>query len=95
VPTPVSAADLSALAQTATRFAVEVRARQASFSFQLPPSATPSGLADTCAQHLVIDADVRQRALETLDVQERVRLVTRELASQSAALSTAFPPTLN
>ncbi|MBK7586059.1 MAG: LON peptidase substrate-binding domain-containing protein [Myxococcales bacterium] len=95
VATAVAAADLSALVHTATTFAFEVRRREAGFSFHLPPDATPGELADACAQHLVIDSELRQRALETLDVRERVRLVTGELASQSAALSSAPAHTLN
>lgn len=95
VPTEVSSADFSALAQTATAFAHEVRKREPRFSFHLPTGATPGELADACAQHLVIDADARQRALETLDVRERVQLVTHELVSQTAALSEGRSEILN
>jgi hypothetical protein len=37
----------------------------------------------------VLDADIRQEALETLDVASRVRLVTGELVSQTARLTSA------
>jgi len=84
----VSESDRSALAHTATTFAFEVKKRDPSFSFRTAPNISPGELADACAHHLVIDSQVRQRVLETLDVADRVRIVTSELASQSAELGT-------
>jgi Lon protease-like protein len=95
VETHVSDSARSALVQAATAFALEVKKRDPSFVFHLPPKATPGELADACAHHLVIDPDTRQRVLETLDVAERVRIVTSEIASQSAALTGVRPHTLN
>ena len=93
--TNVPEADLMALAHTATGFALEVKKRDASFSFRLPAKAAPGELADLCAHHLVIDPEARQRALETLDVAERIRIVTSELASQNAALGARTNGALN
>lgn len=89
VDTPVSGADLAALLGAATAFAHEVRRRDASFTFELAPNLSPGAAADACAHHLVIDIEARQRALETLDVAERVHLVTAELAAQHGALAGA------
>lgn len=89
VETPVPSGDLAALRTTATGFAHEVRKRDPSFGFELPPSLAPGALADLCAHHLVIDVETRQRVLETLDVAERVRIVTAELAAQQTALAGA------
>ena len=95
VATSVAPPDLAALAHTATFFASEVKKRDPSFTFHLPPNLEPGPLADACTHHLVIDIDARQRVLEELDVRNRVELVTRELASQTAALSGSRNNTLN
>jgi ATP-dependent Lon protease len=86
---PVSAADRSALLAQATSFAQEVHKRDPSFTLRLPASLEAGAIADLCAHHLLIDAGVRQRVLEALDVAERVRIVTCELATQLAALRTS------
>jgi len=85
-PAVIPASDRTALLAEATAFAGEVHKREASFSFRLPPSLEPGAIADLCAHHLVIDARARQKILEELDVVERVRLVTSELAVQHGAL---------
>lgn len=95
IATSVAPADLTALAHAATSFAAEVKKRDPSFEFRLPPNLSPGALADVCTHHLVIDIDVRQAVLEELDVRNRVQLVTRELASQNQALSGARNKTLN
>ena len=87
IDTSVSNADLSGLASAATAFAGEVKKRDPGFAFHLQPNLPPGAVADACAHHLVIDIEAKQKALEELDVRNRVQLVTRELASQSAALS--------
>ncbi len=86
VPSVVPVAERTALLAEATSFAGEVARRDESFSFKLPPSLEPGAIADLCAHHLVIDAAARQRILETLDVTERVRMVTAELALQHGSL---------
>jgi ATP-dependent Lon protease len=95
VPTSVAPADLTALAHAATSFVSEVKKRDPSFGFHWPPNLAPGALADLCTHHLVIDIEVRQKVLEELDVRNRVQLVTRELASQNAALSGPRNKTLN
>lgn len=94
-PSVVSAADRTALLAEATAFAGEVHKRDPSFSFRLPPSLEPGRVADLCAHHLVIDAQARQRILEELEVAERVRLVTSELALQHGALRATSQGTLH
>jgi ATP-dependent Lon protease len=82
-------ADRTALLAQATSFAQEVHKRDPSFSLRLPTSLETGAIADLCAHHLVIDAAMRQKILEELDVAERVRLVMTELAAQQAALRTS------
>ena len=86
VPSVVPAAERTALLAEATSFAGEVAKRDESFSFRLPQSLEPGAIADICAHHLIIDAPARQRILETCDVTERVRMVTKELAIQHGSI---------
>ncbi len=95
ITTSVSSSDLTALAHTATSFAAEVKKRDPSFTFHFQPNLPPGALADVCTHHLIIDIEARQRVLEELDIRNRVQLVTRELASQNAALSGPRNKTLN
>lgn len=95
VASPVPDADLAALAHAATAFALAVKRRDSRFSFELPRAASAGELADFCARQLLIDVAARQQVLETLDVAERVRFVTRELASQSIALGRPSTERLN
>jgi len=85
--THVPDAERSALVNIAAAFAAEVRKRDPAFAFYSAPNLSPGALADAYAHQLVIDSVVRQRVLETLDVLERIRIVTSEIASQNAALS--------
>jgi ATP-dependent Lon protease len=78
--------DLTALVAAATDFVREVRRHDSEFSFELPSSRGAGILADVCAAHLVVDADVRQRLLEELDDAARVRAVIEELATQRLSL---------
>ncbi len=94
-PAIVPAAERTALLAEATAFAGEVARRDDSFSFRLPQSLEPGAIADLCAHHLVIDAAARQRILETLDVNARVRMVTAELAVQHGSLRKIEPSTLH
>jgi ATP-dependent Lon protease len=93
--TPVPAADRAALLAQATSFAQEVHKHDPSFTLRLPASLETGAIADLCAHHLLIDASVRQGILEELDVAERVRLVTAELAAQHVALRTSERSTLH
>lgn len=82
----VPESDHAALVAAATDFAREVRRHDADFSFELPSSRGAGILADVCAAHLIVDADVRQRLLEELDDAVRVRAVVEELAGQRLSL---------
>jgi|SRR5215471_2554281 len=78
--------DVVALLTTATAFAADIRAREPSFDFSVPPQTQPATAADLAAHHLVVDARERQTLLETLDVAERVRRTTQALALQHATM---------
>jgi len=86
VHTHVPEKDHAALVAAATDFVREVRRHDSDFSFELPQSRGPGVLADVCAAHLIVDADVRQRLLEELDDAARVRVVIEELAAQRLSL---------
>jgi len=86
VHTHVTDEDHAALVAAATDFVREVRRYDTDFSFELPSSRGPGILADVCAAHLIVDADVRQRLLEELDDAARVRAVIEELAAQRLSL---------
>ncbi len=79
---PVPEQDAAALVAAATAFAAEVRRHDPEFGFHVPESLSPGVLADVCAAHLIVDADVRQQLLEELDDKARVQTVIEELASQ-------------
>jgi ATP-dependent Lon protease len=78
--------DQTSLIAAATDFVREVRRHDSDFSFELPQSRSAGILADVCAAHLIVDADVRQRLLEELDDAVRVRAVIEELAAQRLSL---------
>lgn len=86
VHTRVTDKDHAALVAAATDFVREVRRHDGDFSFELPSSRGAGVLADVCAAHLIVDADVRQRLLEELDDAARVRAVIEELAAQRLSL---------
>jgi hypothetical protein len=85
----VSDVERAALQAAAAGFVAEVRRRDLDVELELPEGLDVGGMADLCAQHIVLDADIRQEALEELDVASRVRLVTGELVSQTARLTSA------
>jgi ATP-dependent Lon protease len=76
--TPVSAVERTGLLAAASAFAGSAGKRD----FELPSGIPVGATADLCAHHLVTDPQARQRALEELDVAERVRFVTATLAEQ-------------
>jgi Lon protease-like protein len=82
----VPEADRSALLATATMFAGEVTKHDPAFAFRLPASVDAGSVADACAFHLVVDANVRQAILEELDPRLRVRMVMDQLALQHGAM---------
>jgi len=83
--TAVPDTDVAALVSAATRFSSRVRDRKRQ-ELQLPATYQPGPLADACAASLVIEAEERQRVLETLNIAERVRLCCELLAVQDALL---------
>ena len=82
----VPPADIAALISAATSFATMVRERDADFELRLPREGDAGALADLCAAQLLLDGRDRQKALELLDVCERVRFVTENVALQRLAL---------
>ena len=86
LPLDVATWDRTALLASAAAFSAELEKQDRRFSFRLPPHLSPGGMADHCAQHLVIDPSVRQALLGERNPRERVRLVLAELAMQHAAL---------
>jgi ATP-dependent Lon protease len=88
-PTAVTDVERAALRAAAAGFVSEVRRRDLEVELELPEGLDVGAVADLCAAHIVLDAAVRQQALEELDVAERVRLVTGELVSQTARLTSA------
>jgi ATP-dependent Lon protease len=84
-----SAVDMAALHAAVSSFVTLVRDRDPGFKLRLPKDSSPSGIADVCAAHLVLDARERQRLLETLGERQRVRRLTEILTIQRAALAPA------
>ncbi len=82
----VSQADRTALVTAAGAYAGEVGRRDPRFSFAVPPNLDTGALADVCAHHLILSAEMRQKMLEELDTSLRVQSVIRELATQHSAL---------
>ena len=83
----VGASEIAGLISTATSFASLVRQRDKRFELKLPNDTDAGTLADLCAAQLLIDGRDRQRALETTNVVERVRLVTETIALQRLAIA--------
>ncbi len=86
IHTEVKADDRAALLAAATAFSAEVHKRDANFSFRLPANVEAGTLADLCAHHLIVDAQVRQALLEERDIAARVQVVIRELFNQQHSL---------
>jgi Lon protease-like protein len=82
----VPSSDVAALVASVTAFAGEIRKHNPTFSFRVPATLDPGALSDYCAHHFIVDTGLRQELLEELRPAERIRLVTRELASQHSAL---------
>ena len=82
---------IGAMLFTATRFMGSITLSDSTPEFHYPRERAAGALADVCADSLIIDALDRQRVLETLDVRQRVQLVTETLALQEALLGPAVP----
>lgn len=87
-----SSSDMLAMMACATRVAALVRQRQPDFALQVSAELAPARAADVVADQLVVSPEERQRILETIDIKERVSLVTESVASLLAQLSDAHVP---
>jgi Lon protease-like protein len=85
----VKNSDLSALLSLATRVATLVKRALPGFAMQADHDDTPSLLSDRIADQFVLDPAARQDLLEMLDVEQRIRAVTSQLAHLHMALSTS------
>ncbi len=88
----VARSDVTALLSSAAAIAAEVRRAHGAFSLGIEPGDPPGRIADTIADRLIGDTLTRQTILETLDVPERVRLVTTALAEVLALMGTTSKP---
>ncbi|MEM7136154.1 MAG: LON peptidase substrate-binding domain-containing protein [Myxococcota bacterium] len=84
--------DVVAMMAVAMSVASRVRERQPDFSLQVSAELPPGRAADVVADQLVVTPEERQRILQTLDVKERVALVTESVGSLLAQLSEAHAP---
>jgi len=87
-----TSSDVLAMMACATRVAAKVRERQPDFALQVSAELAPARSADVVADQLVVSPEERQRILETVDIKERVGLVTESVASLLAQLSEAHAP---
>lgn len=83
----VSSTDISALLSLATRVATLVKRALPGFEMQADRDDGPGLLSDRLADQFVLDPVARQGLLETLDVGQRVRALTAQLAHLHMALS--------
>ncbi|HVU00131.1 MAG TPA: LON peptidase substrate-binding domain-containing protein [Polyangiaceae bacterium] len=75
-----------ALVSTASTLAGLVRKCHPGFQFCLPESRVAADVADACAHYLVLDGAERQKLLEELDVDRRVKECLEVLMSQQTLL---------
>ncbi len=87
-----SSADVLAMMTVAMSVASLVRERQPDFTLQVSAELPAGRAADVVADQLVVSPEDRQRILQTIDVKERVSLVTSAVASLLAQLSEAHAP---
>jgi Lon protease-like protein len=85
----IKSSDISALLSLATRVATLVKRALPGFVMQADHDDTPGLLSDRIADQFVLDPAARQDLLETLDVEQRIRTVTSQLAHLHMALSTS------
>jgi Lon protease-like protein len=69
-------AEVGSLLSCASAVEARIRRTHQDFSLEVPATDPPGRIADTLADRLVAEVERRQQILETLDVSERVRLVT-------------------
>lgn len=83
----VKASEVSALLSLATRVATLVKRALPGFAMQADHDDSPALLSDRIADQFVLDPAARQDLLETLDVGQRIRELTVELAQLHLALT--------
>jgi len=81
------AALAAALLACAAPIVATVRREHSEFSLDVSPTDEPGLIADRAADRLVADVAARQHILETLDVSERIRVVTDHVGELMAMLS--------
>lgn len=84
--------DVMAMMAVAMSVASRVRERQPDFTLQVSAELPPGRAADVVADQLVVTPEERQRILQTVDVRQRVSLVTEAVGSLLAQLSEAHAP---
>lgn len=82
-----SAADVRAMLACAAPVVAAVRREHPTFDLDVDPDAPPGVVADRTADRLVADVKLRQQLIETLDVGERVRIVTETVSELMAMLA--------
>ena len=83
----VKPSEVSALLSLATRVAALVKRAVPGFAMQAEHDDSPALLSDRIADQFVLDPATRQDLLETLDVSQRIRELTVQLAQLHLALS--------
>jgi len=76
-PGGVPDAEVTALFSTAAAIAAEVRKAYPEFTLGIDAGDAPGRIADSVADRLIADPELRQYILETLDVSSRVSCVTQ------------------
>lgn len=87
-----TSAEVLAMMACATSVAACVRERQPDFALQVSAELPAGRAADVVADQLVVGPEDRQRILQTIDVSQRVSLVTESLAALLAQLSSQRAP---
>lgn len=84
--------DVMAMMAVAMSVASRVRERQPDFALQVSAELPAGRAADVVADQLVVTPEERQRILQTVDVRQRVSLVTEAIGSLLAQLSESHAP---
>jgi ATP-dependent Lon protease len=82
---------LTTLLSTASLVAAIVRKTHPNFSLGIQNDDPPNHVADTLADRLLADPRARQHVLETLDVAERIKLLTSSVAELLGQLESEHP----
>jgi Lon protease-like protein len=82
-----SASDVRALLACAAPVVAAVRREHPTFDLEVDADDAPGVVADRTADRLVADVTLRQRLIETLDVGERIEVVTEAVGELMAMLA--------